>query len=192
MSTRSDRRPTLIEQTRRAQLMEVVIMVVAEHGHAGASLQRIADAAGITKAAVLYHFPSKDALVRASYEHVLETLVTTVGAAVDASDPADAPAAYIRTMISHLRETPQHTRMIIEAVTNGLEDRDSSGRTEALTLIMEQARSARGGTGTVDLSVLSIMVSGAMDAIIAERLERPDFDTALAAEELVRLIEPAL
>jgi TetR/AcrR family transcriptional regulator len=43
----------------------------ATHGYEGVSLQAIADAVGITKQTLLYHYPSKDALRRAVIEHVL-------------------------------------------------------------------------------------------------------------------------
>src|SRR5699024_12507415 len=80
-------------------------------------LSRIAEGAGITKAAVLYHFPTKAAVVRAAHEHVLATLTEHVGTAISAVGPQQAPAAYIRAMIGHLRERPRHTRAIIEAMT---------------------------------------------------------------------------
>src|SRR5690625_1295446 len=106
--SRDRREPTLTEQARRAQLIEVTIDQIADHGYGGASLSRIAQGAGITKAAVLYHFPTKSAVVRAAYEHALTALTEHVGAAVTAVDPTQAPAAYIRTMIGHMREHPRH------------------------------------------------------------------------------------
>ncbi|MER7244474.1 helix-turn-helix domain-containing protein [Kribbella sp. NPDC000426] len=66
--------------------------MVADLGYAATSLGRIADRAGITKAGVLYHFPSKQALVEAAHARVLSELVEAVASAVDAAGPAAAPA----------------------------------------------------------------------------------------------------
>jgi TetR/AcrR family transcriptional regulator len=53
------RTPTFTERARRTQLVEVTVGGVAAYGYAGCSLQRITDAASITKAAVIY-FATKD------------------------------------------------------------------------------------------------------------------------------------
>src|SRR5690625_3782432 len=114
-----DERPlTFTERARRAQLIEVTIDLVAANGYAGTSLARIAQGAQITKAAVLYHYPSKDAVVQAAYQHVLVSLVTTVGSAVERAGPGEGPAAYIRSMIGHLRGHPHHTRVSLWAVAH--------------------------------------------------------------------------
>ncbi|GAB3848878.1 hypothetical protein GCM10029963_32420 [Micromonospora andamanensis] len=119
---------TLIERARRTQLIEVTIELVADRGYGGASLAAIAERAGITKAAVLYHFPTKDAVVRAAHEHALAALVADVAGAVEAADAASRPAAYVRSMVGHLREHPRHTRMIIEAMVHDDGDSDPAAR----------------------------------------------------------------
>lgn len=179
---------TLTERARREQLVQVTIELVADHGYAGTSLAAIARAAGITKAAVLYHFPAKDLLVRAAYERVLQALVGDVAAAVDAVDVAQGPAAYIRAMIGHLHEHPRHTRMIVEAMVNDQGDDDPAARWQPLAQIIAAADEAR-GTAAREARARAIIVGGAIDAIVAERLRDPGFDTMGAAEHLVRLIE---
>ena len=149
-----DKPLSFIERARREQLIEVTIGLVAEHGYAATSLARIAQAAGITKGAVLYHFASKDAVMEAAYAHALNALVADVGAAVDAAPPDGAPAAYVRRMVGHLAEHPDHARMIIEAMANG--DRPvSEARWKPLAALLQNAREARNpgpgsgsGTGT--------------------------------------------
>ncbi len=47
---------------RRAQLLEVACRVFAADGYRGASMEAIADAAGVTKPVLYQHFPSKQAL----------------------------------------------------------------------------------------------------------------------------------
>lgn len=183
---------TLTERARRAQLIQVTIELVADRGYAATSLAGIAESAGISKAAVLYHFPSKDLLVRAAYEHVIGALVVDVAAAVEAAGAADGPAAYIRSMIGHLREHPRHTRMIIEAMTHDHGDHDPAERWRPLAEILTAARQARGAEGEGNPRTTAIIIGGAINAIVAERLHDPDYDTAAAAERLVDMIDSTL
>ncbi|MFC8045435.1 TetR/AcrR family transcriptional regulator [Nocardia sp. NPDC057353] len=185
---RGGRPPTLTEQARRAQLIEVAIEQVAEHGYARTSLSRLADGAGITKAAVLYHFPSRDAVLEAAHAHALAALVRAVGAAVDAADPAAKPAAYARAMIGHLREHPRHTRMLIEAMTDTDAEHAPEARWRPLAALLDAAVRARGGAET-DSRTAAIAIGGAIDAIVAERLRDPGYDTAAAAEVLAAMID---
>ena len=45
------------------ELRTIALTEFANAGYAGTSLQRIADVAGVSKSAVLYHYASKEALL---------------------------------------------------------------------------------------------------------------------------------
>lgn len=192
MPSARGRNLTFTEEARRAQLIEVTTELVADHGYAATSLGRIAESAGITKAGVLYHFASKQALVEAAHARVLSELVEAVGAAVDAAGPADAPAAYIRSMVGHLRERPRHVRMIVEAMTSVAPLADSKARWSAVADLIAAARTTRGLTGEVDLRSAALVIGGGIDAIVSESLSDPEYDAAAAAELLVAVVERGL
>nr|WP_229068402.1 TetR/AcrR family transcriptional regulator [Actinoplanes sp. DH11] len=179
---------TFTVEARRAQLIGLTIGLIAEHGYAGCSLQRIADAAGVTKAAVLYHFSSKDALVRAAYDQVIGALTGHVGALVDAAADAGGGgagqvAAYIRGMAGHLARHPDHVRMIVEALGDGgVPDRSSPARWQALAGLIETAG------WPVDAKTLALIIGGALDGLVTEFLNDPDFDLPAGAEALIRLL----
>ncbi|MFI6576176.1 TetR/AcrR family transcriptional regulator [Nocardiopsis sp. NPDC050513] len=183
---------TLTERARRAQLIEATVALVADRGYAGASLSGIAERAGITKAAVLYHFPTKNAVVRAAREHVLSALIEHVAAAVGAAGSEGAPTAYVRAMVGYLREHPRQTRMITEAMAHGDERYDPAERWGPLAELIDTARRARGARTERDARTLAIIAGGAIDAIVAEQLTDPDYDTSAAAEELVDMLDSAL
>ena len=189
--TGGGRRPTFTETARRAQLIEVTIDQVAAKGYASTSLGGIAEAAGITKAAVLYHFATKDTLVDAAYQQVLHALTSEVAAAVEAADASQGPAAYVRSMVRYLHEHPRHTRMIIESLTRDGSDHEPQERWEPLARLITAAAAAR-GTNEVDVRTLALIVNGAIDAIVTEHLYDPDYDTASAANQVVELIELTL
>ncbi|WP_405780069.1 TetR family transcriptional regulator [Streptomyces sp. NBC_01378] len=75
---RADATPTPTEQVRRGQLIEATIDLICERGCAVASLSAIAQQAGMSKAAVLYHFSSKDNLTQATLTHVLDSVTAYV------------------------------------------------------------------------------------------------------------------
>lgn len=183
--------PSFIERTRRAQLIDVTIDAVAEHGYAKVSLARIADNAGITKAAVLYHFRTKDAVVEAAYERVLDALVEDVAAAVEAVRAQDGPQAYVRAMVGHLRAHPRHTRMLIEALGHSTPGHTPEQRWRPLADIIDASVRAR-GTDDVDSRTLAIITGGAIDAIVSECLHDADYDSAAAGESLAAMLDAAL
>jgi AcrR family transcriptional regulator len=73
-------------QARREQIVTLAARLFGEKGYDGTSLRDIAEAAGITKAALYYHFPDKERL----YEDVAMTrmsaLLEEVKAAVETTD----------------------------------------------------------------------------------------------------------
>lgn len=194
-STSGRRPPTFTEQARRAQLIDATIDLVARHGYAGTSLARIAEAAQISKATVLYHFPSKDAVVRAAYESVLDGLTAHVGAAVGQRSGAAAVEAYIRSLVGHLNERPERARVISEAITGDPEITDrpaSASRWQTVAALVEAAQAAGEYRSDADPRVTALMINGAVDAIVAERMTDPAFDTPGAAEQLVEILRRAL
>lgn len=69
----TDARP--VEDT-RSRLLATALGLFTEHGVEGTSLQMIADALGVTKAAVYYHFRTKSEITEAVAEPALRELET--------------------------------------------------------------------------------------------------------------------
>ncbi|WP_166907168.1 TetR/AcrR family transcriptional regulator [Mycobacterium sp. DL440] len=60
--------------TTRARLVEAAVGLFTRHGFAGTSLQMIADELGFTKAAIYYHFRTREQLLTAVLDPVLAQL----------------------------------------------------------------------------------------------------------------------
>ncbi|NIH79309.1 TetR/AcrR family transcriptional regulator [Amycolatopsis viridis] len=65
----------------RTRLLATALKLFTEHGVEGTSLQMIADELGVTKAAVYYHFKTKDEITEAVVEPGLRELESIVAAA---------------------------------------------------------------------------------------------------------------
>ena len=74
-------------------------MLFAEHGVGGTSLQMIADAIGVTKAAVYHQFKTKEEIVIAVAEAELARLEVVVDAAQAEPDPARARDVLLSSMV---------------------------------------------------------------------------------------------
>lgn len=100
------------EETRRA-LLDAAGAVIRTRG-ISASLDDIAKAAGVSKGGLLYHFPAKDALVRALAQDILDRFRADVLAALDPADtaPGRLTRAYVRASL----DTSQDEVAVREAI----------------------------------------------------------------------------
>jgi AcrR family transcriptional regulator len=82
----------------QARIVEAALDLFAEHGVGGTSLQMIADAIGVTKAAVYHQYNTKDEIVLA----VAEAVLTRLEAAVNAAEAEDSRARARDVLIGHM------------------------------------------------------------------------------------------
>jgi AcrR family transcriptional regulator len=79
----------------RARILEVALQLFTEHGFEGTTLQQIADRLGFTKAALYYHFRSKDDLLQA----LIAPAVGELDALLDAHEGEPDTAAERRRFV---------------------------------------------------------------------------------------------
>jgi AcrR family transcriptional regulator len=92
------------EETRRA-LLDAAATVIRDRGMA-ASLDEIARVASVSKGGLLYHFATKDDLVRALAQTMLEAFRAQVAAAADPADtaPGRLTRGYVRACLASAHE----------------------------------------------------------------------------------------
>ncbi|WP_447648097.1 TetR/AcrR family transcriptional regulator [Microbacterium forte] len=189
----ADRALTFAERARREQLIAVTIDLIAEHGAARTSLQNIADAASITKAAVLYHYPTKGDVIRAAYEAVRNGLIDHMSARIGAaSTPGEAIDAYLSGQLEYLSDHPQHVRVMAESLndpTSGITEHvDTRSRWRPLADLIAGAQIAGEYEPTADAEAHAIMFGGAVDALTAETLTYADFSLSRGGAALLDLV----
>lgn len=89
----------------QTRIIESALALFSEHGISGTSLQMIADAVGVTKAAVYHQFNAKDEIVRAVAEVVLAGLEAALNAAEAERSRSRAREVLIARMIELAVET---------------------------------------------------------------------------------------
>jgi AcrR family transcriptional regulator len=87
----------------RALLLETAAEVVAEHGPTALTFDGVAAAAGLSKGGLLYHFPTKVALLEALLASVLDRFETEVDRRAAA---ADGPLAWARAYVDATFDEP--------------------------------------------------------------------------------------
>ncbi|MFJ3776244.1 TetR/AcrR family transcriptional regulator [Streptomyces sp. NPDC090075] len=80
-SSTADRRPAPGPSPAKVRIVTAAAGLFAEHGVGGTSLQMIADAIGVTKAAVYHQFKTKEEIVVAAVEDELARLTTAMDVA---------------------------------------------------------------------------------------------------------------
>jgi AcrR family transcriptional regulator len=89
ISSRAGRRRKVPRAVREQQMLEAAEHAFAERGFHAASVDAIAEAAGITKPMVYAYFGSKDGLYLACMERARHRLFEAIDSAADADAPAD-------------------------------------------------------------------------------------------------------
>jgi len=179
-----------------AQLVEAAGELFGRYGYAGASLDAVAAAAGVTKGAAYHHFPGgKAALFRAVFVRHQERLATALAeAGARAPDPRAALLAGARTFLEHCL-APAFRRVVLldgPAVLGWEEVREIEYE-HALRVLreaMEQAARAEGATPDAALTARCQLVFGALceGGMLLARSEDPEGMLPVVAGEAGRLL----
>ncbi|MGD9763287.1 MAG: TetR/AcrR family transcriptional regulator [Candidatus Binatia bacterium] len=105
----------------RRELMDIAIDCFARYGYQGASIDRIAKAAGLTKGAIYYHFKDKEALLFAAVQNRVSQFERRV--ARDLAMVEDAATALRRVTevcLEHATRT-NHRRLIVTLMVEALD-----------------------------------------------------------------------
>ncbi|MFD2441912.1 TetR family transcriptional regulator C-terminal domain-containing protein, partial [Paracoccus kondratievae] len=125
MNTSSDaERPKIgrREANRRATeeaILNAAETVFAEAGFGGATMQLIADLAGLPKANLHYYFASKEELYRRVVERIFQIWLEAAQAMDDAPGPAEGIGAYIDAKMEISRRYPNGSKVWASEVMHG-------------------------------------------------------------------------
>lgn len=106
-------------EARKAAILKAALAVFARQGLDGASLEAIAQAAGISKANLLYYHPSKEALYLAVLEQGLAQWLAPLARFTEADDPQAAIAALIAAKLVLSRDHPEVSRLFALEMLRG-------------------------------------------------------------------------
>ena len=100
------------------KILSAAFKAFAESGYDGASVNKIAERAGVPQPLVVYHFPSKDALWVASVEGVLDQFMKRLLPELEAKnnlDPATRLSLIFREFVRYSATVPALLEIMIDA-----------------------------------------------------------------------------
>lgn len=110
---------TRIQQKNHEAILDAALDVFSQAGFKGATLDQIADAAGLSKPNLLYYFPSKDLVYRALLDRLLQTWLDPLRALDAEGEPMREILAYVRRKIELARDFPKESRLFANEMLQG-------------------------------------------------------------------------
>ncbi len=110
---------TRIQQRNHAAILEAALDVFSQSGFKGATLDQIAEAAGLSKPNLLYYFSSKDLVYRSVLNRLLQTWLDPLRAMNPAGDPMREILAYVRRKVELSRDFPRESRLFANEMLQG-------------------------------------------------------------------------
>jgi TetR/AcrR family transcriptional regulator len=110
---------TRIQQRNRDTILEAALDVFSQHGFRGATLDQIAEVAGLSKPNVLYYFASKEAIHVALLSQLLVTWLDPLRTMDAQGDPVEELLGYVRRKLELSRDYPRESRLFANEILQG-------------------------------------------------------------------------
>ena len=110
---------TRIQERNSKAILQAGLDVFAQHGFRGATLDQIAEVAGLSKPNLLYYFPSKDAVYLALLDQLLDTWLDPLRAMDPSGDPVTEIMAYVHRKLDLARDFPRESRLFANEMLQG-------------------------------------------------------------------------
>jgi TetR/AcrR family transcriptional regulator len=111
--------PTRIQREKTEAILAAALDVFATHGFRGATLDQIAEAAGVSKPNLLYWFASKEDIHRMLLERLLDTWLDPLRQLDPDGDPAAEIIGYVRRKLGMARDFPRESRLFAGEILQG-------------------------------------------------------------------------
>ncbi len=119
MEASAPRRRTRIQQEKRDLILEAALEVFSARGFRGATIDQIAEAAGMSKPNLLYYFRSKEDIHETLMQRLLDTWLVPLRELDEIGDPLTELLGYIRRKLEMARDFPRESRLFANEILQG-------------------------------------------------------------------------
>ena len=119
MTDQPEPQRTRIQQKNRDLILEGALTVFSESGFRGATIDQIAEAAGLSKPNVLYYFASKDEIHRTLLTTLLDLWLAPMLNLDPDGEPLDEVLGYVHTKLRMSRDYPRESRLFAYEILQG-------------------------------------------------------------------------
>jgi AcrR family transcriptional regulator len=177
MKTKED----VVQEFRIQSIQDATMRVIARKGMSSATMQEIADEAGVAKGTIYLYFRDRDELVEKTFDTAMTQLMSRIDAALDAHPTFEEKIrAVMSAKLAFFSENREFFRLYLSLrMPEGTPERQRRQRktcqpqyrqgTHKLAAVIEQAIE-RGELRRLDPMKLAIFITEGSTAIILERL----------------------
>ena len=115
----SDKKPSRIQRRNRRVILDAALDVFSRHGYRGATLDQIAEAAGLSKPNILYYFGGKEDIHVTLLNQLMQTWLDPLAALDAGGDPRAEILAYVQRKLDMARDLPRESRLFAGEILQG-------------------------------------------------------------------------
>ncbi|WP_050528311.1 TetR family transcriptional regulator C-terminal domain-containing protein [Pseudorhodobacter aquimaris] len=131
---------TRIQQKNSETILDAALDVFSAKGFRGATLDQIAEVAGLSKPNLLYYFPSKEAMHSALLGNLLDTWLDPLRAMDPDGDPMEEIMGYVRSKLEISRDYPRESRLFANEILQGAPHMRAAIETDLKALVAEKTK----------------------------------------------------
>lgn len=131
---------TRIQREKQDIILEAALEVFSVHGFRGATIDQIAEVAGMSKPNLLYYFPKKEEIHRRLISTLLDTWLAPLREMDEDGDPFAEIRSYIRRKLEMARDFPRESRLFANEMLRGAEHVIDMIEIDLKNLVDEKAR----------------------------------------------------
>lgn len=176
-------RKRLSAEDRRAAILDAALEVFSRHGYNGTSIDEIANAAGISKALIYEHFPSKKELHVSLLERHVQDIFMRLAQTADTHDPGEVRLrngvnAFFEWVETHRDAFRLLFRDTFEPEVAGVLDRLQNQATGAIAALMASEPALQSGGNDADMALsieaMAQQLSGGVQSLAIWWQAHPD------------------
>ncbi|MEQ8482411.1 MAG: TetR family transcriptional regulator C-terminal domain-containing protein [Hoeflea sp.] len=137
-------RKTRIQVENEERILDAALEVFSERGFRGATIDQIADQAGMSKPNLLYYFRRKKDMYEALIARLLDTWLEPLRELDGEGDPLSELQSYIRRKLEMSRDFPRESRLFANEILQGAPHIRPLLETELKPLVDDKAEVIRG------------------------------------------------
>jgi TetR/AcrR family transcriptional regulator len=138
------RAQTRIQREKQEVILEAALDVFSREGFRGATIDQIAEAAGMSKPNLLYYFPRKEEIYQRLLAEMLDIWLAPLREIDSVGDPVPELRSYLRRKLEMSRDYPRQSRLFANEMLQGAPRVLEMLETDLKALVDEKAKIMEG------------------------------------------------
>lgn len=112
-------KPSRIQQRNRARILDAALEVFSQHGFRGATLDQIAEQAGLSKPNILYYFDGKEDIHVTLLNRLMDAWLAPMREINPKGQPLEEILRYVQRKLEMSQEYPRESRLFANEILQG-------------------------------------------------------------------------